>query len=35
MQTSQRRDLDALVLVFGVFLVLLVASLVLGSPGIR
>jgi hypothetical protein len=35
MQTSQRRDLDALGLVVGLFLVLVVVSLVLGTPGIR
>jgi hypothetical protein len=34
-QTSQQRDLGALALVLGVFLVLLVTSIALGSPAIR
>lgn len=32
MQTAQPRDIGALVLVIGVFLVLFVLSLLLGSP---
>jgi hypothetical protein len=32
MQTAQPRDIGALVLVIGVFLVLFVLSLMLGSP---
>jgi len=34
-QTARPRDLGALILVVGVFLVLLVISIALGSPAIR
>jgi hypothetical protein len=34
-QTARPRDLGALVLVVGVFLVLLVISIALGSPAVR
>jgi hypothetical protein len=34
-QTTQPRDLGALALVLGVFLVLLVVSIVIGSPAVR
>jgi len=34
-QTTQPRDLGALALIVGVFLVLLVISIVLGSPSVR
>lgn len=32
MQSAQPRDVDALILVIGVFLVLFVVSLILGTP---
>jgi hypothetical protein len=35
MQTTRSRDLGALVLVLGVFAVLLVVSIALGSPAVR
>jgi len=34
-QTTRPRDLGALVLVLGVFLVLFVVSIILGSPAVR
>jgi len=34
-QTTRPRDLGALVLVIGMFLVLLVTSIALGSPAVR
>jgi hypothetical protein len=34
-QTTRQRDLGALFLVIGVFVVLLVISIVLGSPSVR
>jgi hypothetical protein len=34
-QTTQPRDLGALLLVIGVFVVLLVISIALGSPSVR
>jgi hypothetical protein len=34
-QTTRPRDLGALALVLGVFLVLLVVSIALGSPAVR
>jgi hypothetical protein len=35
MQTARPRDLGALALVVGLFLVLLVVSIALGSPAVR
>ncbi len=35
MQTARPRDMGALVLVVGLFVVLLVISIVLGSPAVR
>jgi hypothetical protein len=35
MQTTRPRDLGALALVVGVFLVLLVVTIALGSPAVR
>ena len=34
-QTARRRDLGALALVIGLFLVLFVTTIVLGSPAVR
>jgi hypothetical protein len=34
-QTARQRDLGALVLVLGVFVVLLVVSIAIGSPAVR
>jgi hypothetical protein len=35
MQSAHPRDFDALLLVIGLFAILLVVSLTIGSPGIR